>query len=75
VHRPTDDRLWAVPVTLEVDGQGRILSRPIDYRGKDDLFGFARAEALALLPARSGPWHGGEVVEVAPLGPWPPHDS
>lgn len=74
-HRPTDDRLWAVPVTLEVDPQARLLAAPIEYRGKDDLFGFAQAEALALLPPRSGPWRGGEVVEVAPLGPWPPHDS
>lgn len=74
-HRPTDDRLWAVPVTLEIAADARLLAAPIDYRGKDDLFGFARAEALALLPPRSGPWRGGEVVEVAPLGPWPPHDS
>jgi len=72
VHRPTDDRLWAVPVTLAMDGRGRWLVAPIDYRGKEDLFGYARAEALALLPARSGPWHGGELVEVAPFGPWPP---
>jgi hypothetical protein len=29
----------------------------------------ASADALALLPARNGPWHGGEVGEIAPLGP------
>lgn len=74
-HRATDDRLWAVPVTLKVDDQARLLATPIDYRGKDDLVGFARAEALALLTPNSGPWQGGEIVEVAPLGPWPPHDS
>src|SRR5262249_51078767 len=74
-HRPTDDRLWAVPVTLEIDRDARLRARPIDYRGKDDLYGFARAEALALLPPRSGPWQGGEIVDVAPPGPWPPHDS
>jgi molybdopterin biosynthesis enzyme len=70
-HRPTDDRLWAVPVTLAVDDHARLGARPIDYRGKDDLPGFVQAEALALLPARSGPWHGGEIVEVVPLDPWP----
>jgi len=66
-HRPTDDRLWAVPVTLAVGPDARRTATPIDYRGKDDLRGFARAEALALLPPRSGPWLGGEVVEVVPL--------
>lgn len=70
-HRPTDDRLWAVPVTLRMDCEGRLIARPIDHRGKDDLVGFARAEALALLPAQSGPWHGGEIVEVVPMSPWP----
>ena len=70
-HRPTDDRLWAVPSTLAEDDQGVLRASPIDYRGKDDLLGFAKAEALALLPPRSGPWLGGEVIEVVPLGPWP----
>lgn len=71
-HRPTDDRLWAVPVTLAQDPRGCLRASPVDYRGKDDMAGFSRAEALALLPARSGPWHGGEVVDVVPLGSWPP---
>ena len=70
-HRPTDDRLWAVPVTLAVDDTARVVASPVDHRGKDDLLGFARAEAFALLPPRQGPWNGGEVVDVAPLGPWP----
>ena len=68
-HRPTDDRLWAVPAALSTDDRGRRLATPIDHMGKDDLPGFARADALALLPPRGGPWHGGEVVEVVPLGP------
>jgi molybdopterin molybdotransferase len=71
-HRPTDDRLWAVPVTLSVGDDARLRVTPVDHRGKDDLVGFARAEALALLPPRSGPWNGGEVVEIVPLGAWPP---
>jgi molybdopterin molybdotransferase len=69
--RPTDDRLWAVPVTLRPGDDGRLHAVAVPYRGKDDILGFSRAEALALLPARSGPWQGGEVVEFAPLGPWP----
>jgi molybdopterin molybdotransferase len=71
-HRPTDDRLWAVPVTLTDDGRGRRVASMVTLEGRDDLLGFARAEALALLPPRSGPWQGGEVVEVAPFGPGPP---
>lgn len=68
-HRPTDDRLWAVPVTLGMGCDGRLIVRPIDYRGKEDLSGFAKAEALALLPPRSGPWHGGEIVDAVPMDP------
>jgi molybdopterin biosynthesis enzyme len=63
-HRPPDDRDWAVPVRLSSDGGGRSWASPIEYRGKDDLLGFAKADALAILPARSGPWSGGEIVEV-----------
>ena len=68
-HRPTDDRLWAVPVTLADDDQGRRVASIVTLQGHDDLLGFARAEALALLPPRSGPWHGGEIVEIARFGP------
>ncbi len=68
-HRPTDDRTWAVPVTLTTDDRARRLATPLDHRGKDDLPGFSRADALALLPPRSGPWRGGEVVAVVPLDP------
>jgi molybdopterin molybdotransferase len=67
--RPTDDRLWAVPVTVRPGDDGCLRAVPVPYRGKDDVLGFAQADALALLPARSGPWQGGEVVEFAPLGP------
>jgi molybdopterin molybdotransferase len=70
-HRPTDDRSWAVPVTLDLDPSARIVALPIDHRGKDDLPGFAHAGALAILPPRSGPWQAGEIVEVVPLAPWP----
>ena len=48
----------AVPVTLAGDGQGR---RVAAIKGRDDLLGFSRDNALALLPARNG----GEVFEVA----------
>lgn len=66
-HRPTDDRDWVVPVRLVNDPDGHWRAAPVEYRGKEDLFGFAQADALAILPARSGPWNGGEVVAVVPL--------
>ena len=67
-HRPTDDRHWAVPVTLRIDERGRLLAAPFDHRGKDDLLGFSRAEALAVLPPRSGPWNEGDLVDVVAIG-------
>ncbi len=63
-HRPTRDRLRALPVTLAIDAEARLRARPIAVRGSDDLPSLARADGLALLPAHSGPWQGGEVVEV-----------
>jgi molybdopterin molybdotransferase len=60
--------LRAVPVTLEIDAEARHRARPIAMQGVHDLAGFALADGLALLPAGSGPWVGGEVVEVVRLG-------
>jgi molybdopterin biosynthesis enzyme len=66
-HGATDDRDWAVPATLTLDEQARLVVSPIPYRGKDDLASFARADALLLLPARSGPWDRGDVVDAVPI--------
>jgi molybdopterin molybdotransferase len=63
-HRAIGDRLRAVPVTLTIDPEARHRARPIALQGLDDLPSYARADGLALLPAHSGPWLGGEVVEV-----------
>jgi molybdopterin molybdotransferase len=71
-HRPTDDRLWTVPVTLADDGQSRRVASIVALEGSDDLLGFSRADALALLPPGSGPWLGGELIEVVPLEPLMP---
>jgi molybdopterin molybdotransferase len=70
-HEPTADRARAVPVVLRVDPDARLRAAPITHRGDDDLPRFAAAEALALLPAASGPWHAGDLVEVIPLVGWP----
>jgi molybdopterin molybdotransferase len=63
-HRPTGNRLQVVPVTLTTDTEARRRARPVPLRSSDDLPGFAKADGLALLPNHSGPWLGGEVVEV-----------
>jgi molybdopterin molybdotransferase len=63
-RRAVGERLQAVPVCLEIDAEARHRARPIPLRGTDDLAGLARSEGLALLPAGSGPWLGGEIVEV-----------
>jgi molybdopterin molybdotransferase len=63
-RRRVGDRLRAVPVTLEIDADARHRARPIPLQGLDDLAGLARADGLALLPSGSGPWLGGEIVEV-----------
>jgi len=70
-HAATGARAQAVPVLLRGSADARLHASPLIHHGEDDLAGFARAEALALLPADSGPWQPGEVVEVIPLGGWP----
>jgi molybdopterin molybdotransferase len=67
----TDDRTRAVPVHLEAGADARLLASPISYRGIDDLAGFSQADAIALLPPRSGPWAGGELIDVVPIGQGP----
>ena len=67
-HRPTGDRARLVPVAFEIDAEGRRIARPIPSRGPDDLPALALADGLALLPADSGPWTGGEMVETLAFG-------
>jgi molybdopterin molybdotransferase len=65
---PTDHRTRAVPVKIDAGDDAQIRALPISYRGVDDLAGFAQADALALFPPHGGPWIGGELVEVVPIG-------
>ncbi len=66
-HRATDDRLWAVPVTLAVGDDARFRDPGRAPRQGRPRRLFPR-RGVALLPPRSGPWGGGEVVQVMPLG-------
>jgi molybdopterin molybdotransferase len=61
------DRLLAVPSTVRIDADARLVARPVPYRDRDDLAGFARAEGLALFPPRDRQWESGEVVEIVGL--------
>lgn len=63
-HPATANRLRAVPVVMAIDDEGRNRARPIRPRGAGDLPAFAGADGLALLPANSGPWTGGEVLRI-----------
>jgi molybdopterin molybdotransferase len=67
VHPASRGRTIAVPARFRIDEEGRNQARPVPFRGVDDLPGFAHADGLALLPARSGPWVGGEVVSYVPF--------
>ncbi len=62
-HRPSGNRARPVLAAFEVDSGAHCRVRPVASRGPDDLPALARAHGIALLPARSGPWTGGEVVD------------
>jgi molybdopterin biosynthesis enzyme len=62
------ERLEAIPSVLVQDAEARLRVRPVHYRGRDDLAGFARADALALLPPRDRNWEAGEIIELISLG-------
>ncbi len=68
-HRATVKHLRAVPVALAIDDDARQRARAISLRSSDDLPGFGRADGFALLPPRSGPWTGGDVVDVVRFDP------
>jgi molybdopterin molybdotransferase len=70
-HHATTAHARVVPVALHVDADARLRATPVAQDSDDDLLVLTRAEALALLPAGTDLWHGGEVVEVVPLGGWP----
>jgi molybdopterin molybdotransferase len=67
----TDVRTRAVPVYIESGADACLLASPITYRGIDDLAGFSQADAIALLPPQSGPWVGGELIDIVPIGQGP----
>lgn len=65
---PTAARARAVPIRLFLADDTRTFARPMLSRSPADLPGLALADALAVLEPHSGPWAGGELVEVVPMG-------
>lgn len=57
------------PVRLVREEDGRLLARPVGYRGSGDIFGFALADALAVVPENSDGPAAGDEVEIVPLSP------
>ncbi len=55
------------PVRLVRRADGVLLARPVGYRGSGDVFGFALADALALVPEESPAPVAGDEVEIVPL--------
>ena len=47
---------------------GRVTAEPVPFVGSGDLFGFARANGLAVVPEEHPPFAAGEVVDVLLLG-------
>ena len=64
----TDARTRALPATLTVGPDGRLLARPV---ASSDLPDVSLADGLALFPPSSGPWIGDEVVGFVSFQPWP----
>lgn len=61
--KSTKDRDVYLPAALEISGDGRLLVEPVNWHGSSDFIGFARADALAIIPKGSNT-EAGDVVSV-----------
>ena len=48
--KSTKDRDTYLPTRLETDKTGRLIADPLKWHGSSDFIGFAKAEALIILP-------------------------
>lgn len=55
-----------LPATLETDTKARLIANPLKWSGSSDFIGFAKAEALIVVPKGTS-FEKGEVVEIAYL--------
>jgi len=56
-----------LPSSLSADGAGRLLAHPLKWGGSSDFVAFARATALAVIPADAGTVEAGSAVKVVRL--------
>jgi len=55
-----------LPAKLETDDRARLIATPLNWHGSSDFIGFARSEALIVVPTNKS-FDKGEVVEIAYL--------
>ena len=63
----TAERTSYLPARLSTDGEGRMLAEVLKWGGSSDFVAFARADALAIIPANVKTVDAGEVVRVVRL--------
>jgi molybdenum cofactor synthesis domain-containing protein len=61
------ERASYLPAALSTDAEGRLLAEPLKWGGSSDFVAFARATALAVVPAGAGTVEAGSVVGVVRL--------
>src|SRR5688500_15486215 len=61
------ERASYLPAALSTDAEGRLLAEPLKWGGSSDFVAFARATALAVVPAGAGTLEAGSVVGVVRL--------
>jgi molybdopterin molybdotransferase len=59
----TKDRDTYLPSKLDTDKAGRLIAQPLKWHGSSDFIGFARAEALIIVP-RGESFEGGDAVPI-----------
>ena len=57
-----------VPARTSHDGEGRLVATPVPFAGSGDVFGFAAADALIVVPENAPRRAAGERAHVVPLG-------
>ncbi|MEO7673685.1 MAG: gephyrin-like molybdotransferase Glp [Pyrinomonadaceae bacterium] len=62
----TKDRDTYLPARLETDKNGRLIAVPLKWHGSSDFIGFARAEALVIVP-KGETREKGEIAEIVHL--------
>ena len=63
----TPERTSYLPAALSTDWEGRLVAEPLKWGGSSDFVAFARAAALAIVPAGAGRVEAGTTVRLVRL--------